>query len=552
MGVSQAIIVDSRAVRDAAGELVHEGNRVPDIVTLDPLRWVVGWRAGTSDPLDATPTDQGSIRYARTTDGGRTWTKGTLATATSTHRYHYVIFFRDKSVLYAVVGRISVAEDREGTEVDGFPVRMTMKRSLDAGVTWSDFPIEVRVPDNTRGVVVAGKPVLHDGVWVIPYWRQGSGVSQAGVLRSTDLRLWESGALAVPPAGIGIEEPQVVSRGDTLVMVTRALVRTARPEDRDAYYRRNAAYSATATSTDGGLTWSPMTLDPELPNYYVKTFYSRAADGRELAIYNTLAGPFAGPSESRPDRYREVLHYKTRRPGEPWQPGRLFADGPRLTKKAARGWDVYPSGDEFAPGRYAVVWEHNQINIKVAVLDLDHDDLPQNLAPGPWTLDPGARRDATGIHLRSTNATPVRATTPLAAGCDFTVEFRGRVLDDSALDPQTGSGVSLGTKVCNGARRLMLTIQRGGVWTMRKGSTTWERVHPVASPLDETTWKVTTDSAGVARLYRNGADTGTTWIIQDSGEAPALTHWVTGTKGGNTAEAHILWTTLTPTTPPLP
>ncbi|GAA1004851.1 hypothetical protein Aple_079900 [Acrocarpospora pleiomorpha] len=548
MNVSEPVIVDSTAERDGSGELRHEGNRVPDIVALDADRWVVAWRAGLRDDRDPAATDQGSIRYARSSDGGRTWTKGTLAPATATHRFHYCVFLNDDGVLYALLGRITIAEDRVGNDVDGFPTRLAMKRSTDRGETWSDFPITVDVPGNNRGVVVAGKPLKHQGVWLIPYWRQGTRVSQAGVLRSTDLRTWTSGALAETPQGIGVEEPQIIADGDTLLMVTRALVRTASPEKRDEYYRTHTAYSAITTSTDGGLTWAPMTLDPDLPNYYVKTFYARGADGRHLAIYNTLAGPFAGSAQSKPDRHREVLHYKVREPGEPWQPGRLFADGPRLTKGAARGWDVYPSGDEFAPGKFAIVWEHNQINIKVAILDLDHD-LPLDLAPGSWTLDPGARQDETGIHLRSTTATPVKATTPLIALCDFTVEFHGRVIDDSALDPRTGQGVSLGTKVCNGARRLMLTIQRGGVWTMRKGSTTWERVH--SASMAETTWKVTTDSAGLARLFRDEEDTGVTWIIQDSSEKPGLTHWVAGTPGGNTAEAHIAWTKVTPTIAPI-
>ncbi|MET9344222.1 sialidase family protein [Nonomuraea sp. NPDC003804] len=49
------------------------------------------------------------------------------------------------------------------------------------------------------------------------------------------------------------------------------------PEDRDARSRAHAAYAVASTSADGGLTWAPMTLDPQLPNYYVKGFF--AMDG---------------------------------------------------------------------------------------------------------------------------------------------------------------------------------------------------------------------------------------------------------------------------------
>ncbi|MFF0575743.1 sialidase family protein [Streptosporangium saharense] len=552
--VTTPVIVYGTAARTPDGELAHEGNRVPDVVALDARRLVVAWRAGLGDSRDPAPTDQGSIMYARSADGGTAWTVGTLAPATATHRYHYVIFLKDGDALYALLGRITVAEDRDASgDLDGFPVTMTAKRSLDGGVTWADFPIVVDVPGNARGVVVAGKPLRHDGVWLVPYWRRVGTATRAGVLRSTDLVTWTSGGLADNPSGVAVEEPQIAPSQDepgAIVMVTRTLDLTGgtTPAERDAHYRANAAYCATATSRDGGLTWSPMRLDRELPNYYVKTFFHGDSAGRHLAIYNTFAGPFLGASATKPDRYREVLHYKVRRPGRPWEPGRLFADGPRLTRGAARGWDVYPSADEYEPGRFVVVWEHNQTNIKVAKLDISRPFAGGDLLTGAWTLTGGARIDAGVIRLRSTGPAPSHAWRPLdvSRGCDFTLEFRGRVDDDSALDPRTGAGVCLGAKVANGARRLMLAVQRGGVWTMRKGSSVWERVHPLGGAGGLATWRVDVDSAGVARLLRDGVDTGVTWVVQDSGERPQLAHWVTGTPGGNAAAATVEWTRLTP------
>ncbi|MCT9930230.1 glycoside hydrolase [Planotetraspora sp. A-T 1434] len=738
-GVGDPVTVYGTADRDARGELRHEGNRVPDIVALDPLRLVAGWRAGVADPLDPTPTDQGSIMFARSGDGGRTWTTGTLAAATATHRYHYVIFLRDGGTLYALLGRITISEDREpGGGVDGFPVRMVAKRSTDGGLTWADFPIAVDVPDNGRGVVVAGKPLRHGGHWLVPYWRRVGTATRAGVLRSADLATWTSGGLAGNPRDIAIEEPQVVVSHDdpgTLLMVTRTLDLRGgtSPEQKDAYYRTHATYAATATSADGGLTWSPLELDPDLPNYYVKAFLTRDSAGRYLTIYNTLAGPFSGSGADKPDQYREVLHYKVKRPGDPWGPGRLFADCARQTAGAGRGWDVYASADEYEPGKFFVVWEHNQIEIKVARLDVSAGFTgvgagwggPWNLTgtaeitssgrlrlasagsrdgagsgtPGagrpygpsgafvatlkghvtsPSTLDrrtgagaglalkvsTGARRlmlavqpdgvhsmieggtewsrvhaatlDTTAAHLwrvtvdargnaalfadsadtgarwvvaaapdapevsvwasgtpgrpaealldslevaetvaattwdawgdwrpdpgggvaelsggrlrlRSATGKAAQATIALdiSRSGDFTLEFRGRVDDDSALNPVTGHGVSLGTKVANGARRLMLAIQRNGVWTIKKGATAWERVHSLNGAGALATWKVTVDSAGVARLYRDGAGTGATWVTQDSRESPQVTHWVAGTPGGNAAEARVEWTCVT-------
>ncbi|WP_214412279.1 sialidase family protein [Sphaerisporangium fuscum] len=757
--VSDPVVVYGQAEMDARGELAHEGNRVPDIVALDARTLVAGWRAGVRDARDPSPTDQGSIMYARSADGGATWTTGTLAAAGSTYRYHYVIFLRDGGVLYAFLGRITIAADRDaGGSVNGFPVAMVAKRSLDGGRTWADFPITVEVPANGHGVVVAGKPLKYGGTWLLPYWRTYQGAKHSGVLRSADLVTWTPGALAANPPGVAVEEPQlVVSNEDpgTLLLVGRTLNLTGGTSaaQKDAFYRTHPSYAASATSKDGGLTWSPMTLDLNIPNYYVKGFLTKDAGDQYLAIYNTFAGPFSGSGESKPDQYREVLCYKIKRPHAPWGPGRLFADGPRLTKGAARGWDVYAGADEYEPGRFFVIWEHNQVDITVAKLDVSRaftgvgpgwdglagwtvtngggvvaldpaghlrlaDSGPRQDAltgPSPETaaapaagfsgvvrrygpsggflaaigarvaaysrLDPatgagaglalkvatGTRRlmlalqadgvysfaegtsgwtrvhaapgdtashlwqvavdprghaalfrdgDETGARwvvaaspeapqvavwcsgtpaapaealvdlvevvedvasstwdtfgdwtldgaggvaevaggrllLRSTGRGMSRASIGLdvAKGCDFTLEFRGRVDDDSALDPATGDGVSLGTKVANGYARLMLTVQKSGVWTMKRGSNVWEKIYSSATAAAPSTWKVTVDSAGVARLHRDGADTGVTWPVQNSRENPQVTHWVTGTAGGNAAQARIDWTRVTATPP---
>lgn len=606
MDVSEPVTVFAEVARLPDGELAHEGNRVPDIAAFDADRLVVAWRAGVADPIDPSPRDQGSIGVARSADGGRTWTVGTLAKASGTHRYHYVIFLRDGETLYAFLGRITVARDRGPSgDVDGFPVELVAKRSTDGGATWADFPVTVDVPGNSRGVVLAGKPVRHRGVWLLPYWERAG----AGVLRSTDLRTWRRGGVAVAPTGISVEEPQLVisqDDPDVLLMVLRTLV-DGTPQEKDAHYRTHAAYAATCLSRDGGLTWSPMILDENLPNFYVKGFFAKDALGRYLTIYNTLGGPFQG---ERPDQYREVLHYKVKRPGEPWGPGRLFADGPRLTSGAARGWDVYASADEYAPGRFHAVWEHNQTAVRAARLDLgtaftgvrtasagvwepgpagsyaltargagfsvevgglaldfredglwSGDRLLAAARQGPWRVvadrdgaavlvgtdvswaaGPGGRVTVRGepgfvevtdclaawtqqVRLRGSSVSkPVEA-------CDFTVEFLGEVLEP-------GPGVSLGAKVANGAKRLMLSVQRREVWAMRKGSSRWEPVH--AHPGGPAVWKVSVDSAGVARLFRDGADTGATWVVQDSRERRHAAHWSEGA-------ARIEWSLVTAT-----
>ncbi|MFI6290675.1 sialidase family protein [Nonomuraea sp. NPDC050790] len=600
-GVSGPVTVFADVRTLPGGEPAHEGNRVPDVAVLGERRIVVGWRAGVSGP--AEPREQGSIGLAVSHDGGRTWTPGTLAPATATHRYHYVIFLNDGAALYAFLGRITLSGERaDGGELDGLPVELTARRSADGGATWTDWPIEVDVPGNGRGVVVAGKPVRHRGAWLLPYSERAG----AGVLRSSDLRTWRRGGLAVPPRGIGVGEPQVVlsqDDPDALLMVVRTLVEGT-PEQKDAFYRTRPAYSATCLSRDGGLTWTPMVLDENLPNYYVKGFFTKDSKGRYVTIYNTLAGPFRG---DRPDQHREVLHYKVKEPGRPWSPGRLFADGPRLTTGTARGWDVYASAEEESPGRLRVVWEHNRTAIRTATLDLATcftgvrsrrgglwEPGPQGAytvtasgagfavdvggmvlewrddglyecgrrlspsRPGPWRVlvDREGRATLLGTDLAWSARVPAgrvtvqgepeflevtdclaawprpmtlrgtSVTQPVGAS-DFTVEFLGEAIDGN-----------LDTKVANGAKRLMLSIGRSEVRAMRKGSQRWERVH--AHPGGPAVWRVSVDSAGVARLFRDGKDTGVSWVAQDSRERAHAAHWADGA-------ARVEWSLVTAT-----
>ncbi|MFI9557342.1 sialidase family protein [Nonomuraea endophytica] len=586
-GVSGPVTVFADVRTPPGGEPAHEVNRVPDVAVLDERRIVVGWRAG--------PGDRGSIGLARSQDGGRTWTSGTLAAATGAHGYHNVIFLNDGGALYAFLGRI----DRTRADL---PAELTAKHSADGGATWTDWPIEVDVPGNGRGVVVTGKPVRHRGAWLLPYFERAG----AGVLRSSDLRTWRRGGLAVPPRGILVDEPQVVlsqDDPDALLMVVRTLVEGT-PEQKDAHYRTRPAYSATCLSRDGGLTWTPMVLDENLPNYYGKGFFTKDSKGRYVTIYNTLAGPFHG---DRPDHYREVLHYKVKEPGRPWSPGRLFADGPRLTTGDARGWDVHAGAEEEAPGRLRVVWEHDRSAIRTATLDLAtcftgvrtrrggvwepgpqgpyavtaagagfavdvggmvlewrDDGLYQDgrpltrSRPGPWRVlvDREGRATLLGTDLAWSARVPAGRVTvqgepeflevtdclaawprPLAlrgtsmtqpvTAADFTVEFLGEAIDGN-----------LDTKVANGAKRLMLSIGRSEVRAMRKGAQRWERVH--AHPGGPAVWRVSVDSAGVARLFRDGKDTGVSWVTQDSRERAHAAHWADGA-------ARVEWSLVTAT-----
>ncbi|WP_327092931.1 glycoside hydrolase [Nonomuraea sp. NBC_01738] len=481
MDVSEPVTVFAEAARKPDGELAHEGNRVPDIVALDADRLVVAWRTGAADPIDPDPRDQGSIGFARSADGGRTWVSGTLAAATTAHRYHYVIFLNDGGVLYAFLGRIATSRDRDQRgQVDGFPVELVALRSADGGGTWADFPLVVDVPANARGVVLAGKPVRHRGLWLLPYW-ENAGV---GVLRSADLRTWRRGGLAVPPRGIAVEEPQVVlsqDDPDALLLVARTLV-SGTAEQKDADYRSNRvarldlAPVFTGVRTRAGGTWDP---------------------GPRGDVVVTASGEFAVESGDL------VLEGRTEG---------LYGNGLLVAAARPGPWRVVagPDGRVRLLGSDAVWAGRARGPVNVRGTGLFEVEVADCLAAWPQE-----------VRLSRTSVTK-----PIEPG-DFTIEFLGEAVD-----------APLEAKVANGAKRLVLMVRRDEVWAMRKGSPRWEPVY--GHPGGPAVWKARVDSAGVATLFRDGADTGVSWVVQDSAERPHAAHWSQG-------EAVVWWSVVSST-----
>ncbi|MGW0810891.1 sialidase family protein [Nonomuraea sp. NPDC002799] len=189
-----------------------------------------------------------------------------------------------------------------------------------------------------------------------------------------------------------------------------------------------------------------------------------------------------------------------------------------------------------------------------AEAQVDSAGVARNVADSTWddligwtTAANGGTAALTGdsrLRLRNANGSvsAVRQNTPKM--CDFTLDFRGQLTDPSTLDTDTGVGASMAVRVDTGARRLMLTVQADGVYSMRKGQTTWSRVLATTTGAAATSWRVVTGSAGEARLYRDGTDTGATWSIQDMATTPGVQHWVSGTSS-NPAEASVEWTRVT-------
>ncbi|MFE2046413.1 sialidase family protein [Streptomyces sp. NPDC059477] len=335
-----------------------DGPRTPDTISTSANNAVVVWREG----LRPGNRDMGYIRYAYTTDGGTSWSRPqTLGQETSEYAYHYVILYQAGSELFAYMGRTPIVDttepDGDGWNNDGLPISSTVvKRSTDEGRTWQDYSATF---PNIGNLVFAGRPLkLANGNHAIPYWATNR---ENGVLVSKDLRTWTKAGSVTNGnvAGIKAGENQISldqdgATGNELVMV-------ARSEDANAMK---------ATSSDGGVTWTAFDADINLPSLNTsKAFFIKDSNGQYLYIYNT---PISSPDS---DAYRDILNYRTKRPGAAWSDYKFFADGFELDEDTTpagtgKGWDTYAMADEYAPGKFYVVWEFDTTRIKVNKLDI--------------------------------------------------------------------------------------------------------------------------------------------------------------------------------------
>jgi hypothetical protein len=328
-----------------------DGTRTPDIISTSANNAVVVWREG----LRPGNVDMGYMRYSYTTDGGATWSRPqTLAQETDQHAWHYVILYKAGSTLYAYLGRTPIADPTEpdGFNGNGLPINGTfLKRSTDQGHTWQDAPLTV---PNKSNLVFSGRPLQRDnGEYVMPYWSSGR---ENGVLISSDLQTWRLG---------GSISGSALTAGENQIAFSQE------PQDRDhpknslvMVARAKSAGAATSTSTTGGTSWSTFEADSNLPsNNIARSYFTSDSSGQYLYIYN------AGTDSAN----RDILHYKTKRPGAAWSAAKLFANGPtsdNTDQPDGKGWDNYPMADEYAPGKFWVVWEFDTTRIKTNRLDI--------------------------------------------------------------------------------------------------------------------------------------------------------------------------------------
>ncbi len=503
-----------------------DGLRTPDVIATSENDLVVTWR----EDFQSGQYDVGTIRYATSHDGGASWSAPrTMAAKTATVGWVYCVMYKVGTTLYAFLG------ETEADSPNGAPVSPRMKRSLDGGETWDD--IASTFPTTPENIVVAGRPLKYGSTYLLPYHAGGT----VATLRSTDLVTWTSGAAAPDPNQVNPGEAQLYPDQDN-PSVLRMTVRIAK--DQNAY-DLGAVYAHTTTSTNGGLTWTPLAEDPNIPNFSTKGYVTTDSAGRYLALYNSYGGRWR--STPRPDLYREILNYKVKLPGQPWGPGRFVADHPKVvTQRHSAGWDAYPMAYEYQPGRFFVVWEHDTTAIRFAKLDIS--DAFTGIADtwsslGGWTTTPsGGTVTTANSRLRMTNGsgTVTSAARTHAPDEGFITTLVARLTDPTVLNPATGAGVNLGVTTTSGTRTMRIAIQPDGVYRKNDTGTGWTRVYARTDDGADHQYRVAVDNAGQADLYVDGIDVGARWTVPAAIGAKQTQLSVSGTSA-DPAGAEVDW-----------
>ncbi len=218
---------------------------------------VAAWFAGSKEGNDDV-----TIWSARRTPQGwsaaREIARGVAADGTPLPCYNPVLF-------RGAAGRITLVYSvgREGA-----PWTPLMRWSGDDGATWSapaPLPSGMRGPDRNRPITLASGELMHPST--------SSGRKVHVELSASDLSAWRRQPVVADPNRLEAIQPTLLDHGGGRVQM---LCRT---------YARDLA---TAWSSDGGRTWTPLAaLEVTLANSAIDA--TRLRDGRFLLVYNPSA-----------------------------------------------------------------------------------------------------------------------------------------------------------------------------------------------------------------------------------------------------------------------
>ncbi len=296
-----------------AGTEGYHTFRIPSLLVTPRgalLAFCEGRKKGRGDSGDI------DVVLKRSSDGGRTWSRLQVVAdgGGNTVGNPYPVVERATGVIWLLLthnrGDDSEREIRAGTSKGTRSV--WLMKSGDDGVTWSrpaDITKAVKDPKWTWYATGPGVGIqLRSGRLVVPcdHTEARTMVNRSHIVYSDDRgATWKRGGVL----GEKTNECQVVERGDTTLLLNM--------RSYHGKYRR-----AIATSKDGGLSWSPVTLDDALVEPICQASLVRYPGGKAGEKALVL---FSNPASRKRERLTVRISPDE---GATWSAGRVLHAGP--------------------------------------------------------------------------------------------------------------------------------------------------------------------------------------------------------------------------------
>jgi sialidase-1 len=287
------------------GYFIH---RIPALLTTDKGTLLAFCEARMASVSDAASTD---IALRRSLDNGKTWTTAQVVAHFPNYTVGNPAPVQDRKTgviwLLLTVNPAGVSEKEICDRSPRGTRTVWITHSSDDGATWSsaeEITSTTKEPDWTWYATGPGNGIqLEDGRLVIPcdYKVAGTQAFYAHVIYSDDDgKTWKIGGSAGPQTN---ESTVVQLAKGSLLFNMRSYA---------GQHRR-----AVSSSRDGGLTWSPVQLDPALIEPICQATFIRYTLARTAGKNRLL---FANPADTARDRMTVRLSYDE---GKTWPVSRL-------------------------------------------------------------------------------------------------------------------------------------------------------------------------------------------------------------------------------------
>ena len=287
------------------GYFIH---RIPALLTTDKGTLLAFCEARMASASDGAATD---IALRRSLDNGKTWTTAQVVAHFPNYTVGNPAPVQDRKTgviwLLLTVNPSGVSEKEICDRSPRGTRTVWITHSSDDGATWSsaeEITSTTKEPDWTWYATGPGNGIqLEDGRLVIPcdYKVAGTQAFYAHVIYSDDDgKTWKIGGSAGPQTN----ESTVVQLADGSLLLNMR-----------SYAGQHLR--AVSSSHDGGLTWSPVQLDPALIEPICQATFIRYTLARTAGKNRLL---FANPADTARDRMTVCLSYDE---GKTWPVSRL-------------------------------------------------------------------------------------------------------------------------------------------------------------------------------------------------------------------------------------